>query len=478
MSAQSAGGWLDPHYHLPGTFDVAQSLEAAWEVWFSMQAGGEHLRSVAQHRLRKLVAIAREGSSFYRNLYRGLPETEYRLSELPVVTKGDLMTHFDEAVTDPDLTRERVEQFIADPGRVGHALDDRYAVWTSSGTTGEPGTFVQDSQALAVYEALEIIRFRRLASPAMLAAAFLTNERYALVAATGGHFAGNATAQRLRLLYPWLAERVRVFSILEPTRVLTRQLNEYQPTLLASYPTAADLLAEEQEAGRLAINLREVWTGGERLSAVQRSRIAGIFGCEVHDGYGASEFLAIAWDCGRGALHVNSDWVSLEPVDQAYRPVPPGVPSHTTLLTNLANRVQPLIRYDLGDSVTMLDRACECGSAFPAITVEGRSDDILGVRNSAGREVTLLPLALTTVLEDEASVHRFQLVQASPTALVLRLDPKFADAKAVRRCRDSLGQYLRAQGASNVRLDIERCSLQRHPVSGKLRRVVALEEVA
>jgi putative adenylate-forming enzyme len=459
--------------HPPGFFDVAQSLEVAWDVWLSMHRGAPHVNQVAEHRLRELVAVARERSPFYRNLYRGIPETGCSLSQLPVVTKGELMAHFDAAVTDPDVTRERVHRFLADQHRVGHPLRDRYAVWTSSGTTGEPGIFVHDGRALAVYEALEVIRFRRLVSPAMLAATFLASDRYALVAATGGHFAGNATVERLRLLYPWLAQRVRVFSILESTLALTQQLNEYQPTLLATYPTAASLLAEEQQSGRLAIQPREIWTGGERLSSAQRSRIAAIFGCEVHDGYGASEFLAIAWDCGRGALHVNADWILLEPVDDACRPVPPGVPSYTVLLTNLANHVQPLIRYDLGDSVTLLDRPCECGSAFPAIRVEGRCDDIVGVSDVTGRMVKLLPLALTTVLEDEASVHRFQLIQASPTALVLRLDPNVADTDAVRRCRESLGRFLRAQGAPNVSLDIEQRSLERHPVSGKLRRVVA-----
>ena len=60
----------------------------------------------------------------------------------------------------------------------------------------------------------------------------------------------------------------------------------------------------------------------------------------------------------RGSMHLNADWVILEPVDRAYRPVPPGVMSHTVLLTNLANRVQPIIRYDLGDSVVIEPDPC------------------------------------------------------------------------------------------------------------------------
>ena len=460
--------------HRPGFYELGQSLAAVWDVWLSAQAGAEHVQRLGRYRLQELVAFAREHAPFYRELYRGIPPEGYRITDLPVVRKSRLMEQFDAAVTDGRLTSALVRRFLADERRAGHPLLDRYAVWTSSGTTGEPGVFVHDGRALAVYEALQAVRFRRLASPALFAAALLRDDRYALVAATGGHFDGNATAERLRLLHPWLAERVRVFSVLEPVATLAQRLNAYQPTLMATYPTAASLLAEEQRAGRLAVQPREIWTGGEGLSCAQRTQIAETFGCDVREDYGASEFMAIAWDCGHdGALHLNADWVALEPVDVHYRPVPPGVASHTVLLTNLANRIQPLIRYDLGDSVTLLDRPCECGSRLPAIRVEGRCDEVLALSDASGRAVKLLPLALTTVLEDEAGVHRFQLVQVGAAALVLRLDPDAADAAP--RCRRALGRFLKAQGLPDVRVEIEKTALRRHPVSGKLQRVVALK---
>ncbi len=44
------------------------------------------------------------------------------------------------------------------------------------------------------------------------------------------------------------------------------------------------------------------------------------------------------------------------------------------VLTNLANTVQPLIRYDLGDQVTMQTERCMCGSPLPVIEVQGRQD--------------------------------------------------------------------------------------------------------
>ena len=48
---------------------------------------------------------------------------------------------------------------------------------------------------------------------------------------------------------------------------------------------------------------------------------------------------------------MNADWVLLEPVESDYCPTLLGEASHTVLLGNLANRVRPIIRYDLGDSI-------------------------------------------------------------------------------------------------------------------------------
>ena len=456
-----------PPFHNP-----AQSVAAAWDVWLSTLAGAQHVQQSAQRRLGELLAWARERSPFYHERYRGIRVREVPLENLPVLTKSELMAHFDAVVTDPDVSAGLVRDFVADPRRAGHPLLGRYAVWSSSGTTGEPGLFLHDGRALAVYEALHAVRFRRLTSPSQVVAAWLAADRYALVSVTG-HFAGCASVERLRLLYPWLAGQARIFSILEAQPALAQQLNEYQPTLLATYPTVASVLADAQRAGQLGIHPREIWTGGEQLTAAQSAHIADAFGCAVHDDYGASEFLAIGWSCDRGMVHVNADWALLEPVDERNRPLPPGVASYTTLLTNLANRVQPLIRYDLGDSITLIDGACECGSALPAIRVEGRCDDVVTLTDASGRSVKLLPLALTTVLEDAAGLFRFQLFQVGASVLILRIAPEASGSDVARRSRRALDGFLRTQGLPNVRVEVETAPLQPHSATGKLRRVVA-----
>lgn len=433
-----------------------------------------------QQRLLRLLEAAREGSALYRERLSGARLRSSELARIAPVTRAELMARFADWVTDPALELDALREFTADPSRVGEDWLGRYMAWESSGTSGQPGVFVQDAQAMAVYDALEAVRHRPPARGAGgLFSAFGAmdvlgvGDRTALVAATGGHFASVVGFERMRRLNPWLAPLARSFSLLQPVDELVAALNEFQPTLLATYPTAAALLADEAAAGRLHITPRCVMTGGERLGAAVRARLAETLGAQVRNSYGASEFLPIAWECAHGHLHVNEDWVLLEPVDRQYRPVPPGQASHTVLLTNLANLVQPVIRYDLGDQLTVLPGRCDCGSAMPRIDVVGRCDDVLRVAaRKPGETVSLLPLALCTVVEEEGGVFDFQLLQRGPSTLVLRVPMEGEHAQqAIARCRDALQHFALAQGAQPIRvLGEPGCTVPRGP-SGKACRV-------
>ncbi|MGA0610761.1 AMP-binding protein [Caldimonas sp. KR1-144] len=425
--------------------------------------------ALAARRARRLAALmaAARGSAFWRERFaRYGPAFEAQ----PPLGKAELMARFDDSVCDRRVTRSAVEDFMREPANIGAAFAGRYTVWQSSGSSGVAGLFVQDEAAMGVYDALESVR--RLPSPRRWLDPALATERIAFVGATGGHFASIVSVERLRRLLPGMVAGLRAFSFLEPLPRLRAALQAWQPTIVATYPSAAVMLAEEAAAGRLALSLREVWTGGEALGEGMRAFVAGQFGCAVLASYGASEFMALASECGHRRLHLNSDWVVLEPVDERGLAVPPGSAGHTTLLTNLANHVQPLIRYDLGDRVCLHDEPCDCGSALPVIEVEGRVDDALQVRGDGGRGVCLPPLALTTVIEDEGGWFDFQLVQRGPRSLRLTLAGA-ADDAAARRAGDALRAYLGAQGAGSVRLEVRCGAATVRGRSGKLPRVVA-----
>ena len=223
-------------------FDPLHLQAATLDVMAASHATPSLLLQRQQQRLLRLLEAARNSAFYAERLGSGRARSS-ALSRLPPVTRAELMAHFDDWVTDPALRLDELRGFTADPTRVADPWLDRYMVWESSGTSGEPGVFVQDARAMAVYDALEAVRHRvpgRGASGLFGALAALgATERSALVTATGGHFASVVSFERLRRINPWLAATARSFSLLQPTAELVQALNEFQPAILATYPTAA-----------------------------------------------------------------------------------------------------------------------------------------------------------------------------------------------------------------------------------------------
>jgi phenylacetate-coenzyme A ligase PaaK-like adenylate-forming protein len=451
------------------TLDFWDCCATLGELWWTRH-GGIPSSGLAAHRLQAMVRHARAASPFYRERYRGLPE-RVALEGLPPVSKVELMSRFDDWATDREVTRAGVERFLRTRA-VGELHRGRYSVWKSSGTSGVPGIFVQDAHAMAVYDALVAAQFQALPWTAERFARMVAGGgRAALVTATRDHFAGITSWEHLRRAYP--VPGGRSFSVESPMGELAPALNDYRPAVLAGYPSALAILAGERRAGRLAIEPALIWSGGEMLPAATRRAIERAFGCPVINEYGASECLSIAHECGHGALHVNADWVLLEAVDARGEPSAPGEISHTVLLTNLANWLQPVIRYDLGDRVTRLAAPCPCGSALPGVRIDGRRDDIVSLRSPRGARVRLPPLALATVIEESTDVHRFQLVQEAPDRLGLRIGPGERDRDAAwKLAAPALRAYLERQGLPNVRLALRREPPRPDARSGKLRSVV------
>ena len=459
----------------PGAvFDPWFTAWASADAWRVSHASPALWHERRRQRLRSLLEHAAGASAWWRERLLRAPsggaDTAAMLAAVPVLTKHELMAGFDEAVTDPAVRRADAQAYARAHAGRGGAYLGRYLAWESSGSRGEPGLFLQDSCSLAVADAIAALR-----GPAAGTAGIGIGCRIALVGAIDGPFASILSLQRLRALNPWVAVSTKAFSLLQPLEALLRQLQDWRPRVLASYPSMAWVLAQQQRRGALDLRLDAVWTGGETLSDGWRRAIAEAFGCALRDSYGASECLEIANECASGSLHLNADWVILEPVDEHFAPVPPGHAGATTLLTNLANRVQPILRYDIGDRVRLLPGRCACGSPLPVVEVQGRADDVLHLRDARGGVLHVSPLALTTVLEDEAGVSDFRLEQRSDGSLWLSLfDDACGSAARRRQVCAVLRGWLRGQGAAGPSIHLDPSTVLRpaRGASGKLARIV------
>lgn len=421
-----------------------------------------------------LLRHARERSALLRRRYAGLPASGVDLTDLPPLGKPELMSEFDAWVTDPEVTRAAVESFTADPDRAGEPMRGGYFVCRSSGTTGEPGLYVHDRTAMRAYQAIS----RRVDGAWLSGSGWLSMARHRMrwvaVVGTGGHYAGQAwmawQGHRDALRGRWY----HVLPVEKPLPDLVAALNDLDPAVLTSYPSALDLLARERVAGRLRIDPVIVEAAGETVTPDLRARVASGFGVPLREAYSASECPVMAFSCDQDWLHVNSDWVILEPVEADATPTQPGRTSHTVLLTNLANKVQPFIRYDLGDAVMARPDRCTCGSPLPAIRVQGRTGALLDLPGLEGSSVRLPSLAVASILDQTPGARGTQLLQVSSRVLRLRVQPEPGhDAEAVfGDARQRLQAFFDSQGASAVVIDLDPVPPQRDPGSGKLQQVV------
>lgn len=394
-----------------------------WDARRTHRKGPEAVRSRQQERLAELVVFARTNSPYYRRLYHGLPERIEDVTALPVTNKRTLMAAFDEVVTDPEVTRAAVEEFVADPARIGERFAGKYLVATTAGTTGTRGVFVLDDRYRAVASGL-MARLSADWLPAReVVRLVLRGGRFAAVVATGGHFLAVATSTRELRERPRRRRRLRILPVHRPLPELVAELNAFDPLLFGAYASVLRLLASEQRAGRLRLRPVLVLSTAEGLPPEERIRLERAFAAPVREVYGCTESGYAASGCAQGWLHLIGDWVILEPVDAEHRPVPSGTVSHTVLLTNLANRVLPIIRYDVGDRVLVKPEPCACGNPAPALHVQGRASDVLTFPADGPGRVTVPPLALGTVVDRVPGVELFQVVQTGPTGLRVRLHP-------------------------------------------------------
>jgi phenylacetate-coenzyme A ligase PaaK-like adenylate-forming protein len=425
-------------------------------------------------RLNELVTFARAHSRFYAEKYRSLPDTISDVRQLPPVTKVELMEHLDEVITDPAVRKADVQKHIADLGNLGKPFLGKYMVWTTSGTTGTPGIFLEDKNWDTVITAVNVLRIGgEWYNWDVIKGMMKAGGNSASVFAGNGHFFGVTMLERQRQSNRSRAKRIQLIPVTLPISEIVQRLNALQPAMFAGYASALGLLAQEQLEGRLNIHPAIVISSAEPLSNENRAIIQQAFGVPPRNNYGCSEGGVMGYECKQGHMHLNVDWVIFEPVDAAYQPIPAGQLSDRTLITNLANRVMPIIRYELGDRVSLSPDPCSCGITLPVVNVEGRTDEILRFTSLGGQVIPILPLALWSVVKETPGVLRFQAIQSAPDKIKIRLEAKQAadNESTWERVYANASAYFASQGLDNVEIVRAAEAPMRDPKSGKFRNI-------
>jgi len=227
-----------------------------------------------------------------------------------------------------------------------------------------------------------------------------------------------------------------------------RIINRFRPRLITGYTSAMYLMSRYiKDNGLEVYSPKGIVCSAETLRDDQRQTIESVFRCPVLNRYGCREVGNIAQECSQqNGLHINSEHVIVEVVDDQGRPCPPGEMGEI-VLTGLNNHTFPFIRYKVGDIGALTDRECPCGRGLPMLDyVKGRVWDVI-VGANGNRLVGTFWL-----IEGVKGIRQYQVIQREYGCLTVKLvaGPRFGEEE-----KDELRRRVRENCGEEMKLDID-----------------------
>lgn len=422
---------------------------------------GEARAKDVQMRLRDLVLYAKEHSPYFQQAYRDIDES-FVLSDLPVTSKSKLMESYEDWVTDSEISLAGLMEYLSDVKNVSVLYLGRYTALLTSGTSGNPMPMVRDSYHNAIHGCLVAQRLLKGIDPNLMNPA---HTKIASVITLESLSSSYSSAMRIKQKAGEFSENLALFSVLTPMPQLVKQLNAFQPKFLSGYASSLSLLAKEKEAGTLTIEPQALASSAELLSDEVYATLRQTFNCPVLNNYCSTEGGEIAMTCSEGHLHLNEDWIIVEPVDSQCRPVGSGNWSDGVLITDLTNYVQPVIRYHVNDSVRISASTCKCGSSLPVLEISGRAGEILSFNG-----IPLTFPVFAGIMLDKKGLLNWQLVQTGDSALEVRavLTDNCNQVETGNDIVKSLKDILLAQGCGDVDVTLSNQDFLRSARGGKI----------
>jgi phenylacetate-CoA ligase len=163
------------------------------------------------------------------------------------------------------------------------------------------------------------------------------------------------------------------------------EIQNWKPRVLKGLPVTLYVLAQHAiRRGHQFPSIRIVRPSGGKFSEVMVGTVGKAFGARVRENYGTAELGSIAMDCDHCRDQHLFEGIFYVEILRHGEPVDPGEPGEL-VVTDLRNRVTPLIRYRVGDVGRLMAGPCACGFEGTRFVVDGRMEET--IVTPAGRAV-------------------------------------------------------------------------------------------
>lgn len=342
------------------------------------------LKKYQQERYAKLIEFAIEHSPYYKETLGKIPNVTniHNIRQLPIVNK--------------EILRTNIQDIVA-------KTDEKLIKSKTGGTTGK---------------SLEVQNFHRNNQERF---AFLDDFRsrfgYELGKKTAW-FSGKSllTDRDIKANRFWKTDpfhNVKYYSTFhmkeDYLKYYVEDIIKYQPEYLVGFPSTMFEIAKYGLRNKFDFpsnTIKAIFPTAETITEESRKTIETFFKTKLYNQYASSEGAPFIFECENGNLHLELQSGVFEVIDENDQPTNSG----RLVVTSFTNEGTPLIRYDIGDSITLEDetKTCTCGNNNPLVKeILGRIDDY--VYSPENGKINLGNVSNT--LKDTKGIIRFQAVQ-------------------------------------------------------------------
>ncbi|MFB2726380.1 phenylacetate--CoA ligase family protein [Shewanella mangrovisoli] len=307
---------------------------------------------LVKNKLQNLLLFSQQYSNFYREIFNrnGIILSENFdpfdvLSRLPTVTKYDLIT-----------SNKLIDTTISFPFKKTFFSE-------TSGSSGEPLTFLKNEE----WDSAN----RAAIARGMSWYGVEFSDR-------NGYFWGYSFS-KLQIVktkfFDYLLNRFRLFSYNDEDIEAFMSKAEKAVYIHGYSSMIYEVARRANLKGIQLSNIRFVKGTSEKIYAHYNDEALKAFGRKIISEYGAAEAGIIAFECPEGRMHINEENCLVEVLDEKI------------VVTNLDSLSFPIIRYELGDFVTLSEEQCPCGRNHKVI------GEVLGRvgKNIHGKENKIFP---------------------------------------------------------------------------------------
>lgn len=332
-------------------------------------------------KLAKLVENLKRHNSYFYNFET--KDIQKMYEEMPVITKRDILLHFEEYISDlfvKDYLGQNsileylleVKELSANHDRVYVGKSGRkWIIETTTGSTGKPFTIVKSPSEKLIESKFLFDMRKRFYPDVNLENGFL------LLQPTDNYIKSisyrGISDKKIPLILNYMFKCMPKWLLI--TTLLLRKL--YKSIIKSNL---------EKKVRELRLFFIEITS--QTLSLEEKVELEELFGCPIVNQFGCREVWNIAYECPCGKMHVNNKYLMVDLMDEEGKLIKEKGKEGTVILTSLLHQSFPFIKYHLADYAFFSDEDCVCGNSAPIIVFSGgrKKDKLIG-SNYYGTEI-------------------------------------------------------------------------------------------